>query len=192
MMRSVLLVLAFCLALAPAAMASSVFINFNDESAQAGGDLTMSQDDYGSAFLNGRFLYNDDREVTLGSAGLKFVGDPGNVPGLELGVGAQVYVGEAGEGQDWDFGAVGVGALVGYAPPVLGGIGFEGRLYYAPKIFSFLDSEGLTETAFNVGYAITPRIRILAEYQNIRAKVEDVSGRHRVDEEIRIGFAAKF
>lgn len=191
-MRKFLWVLIFCLGLAPAAMASSVFINFNDESAQAGGDMTLSQDDYGSAAFNGRFLYNDDRDVKLGSAGLKFVGEPGNVPGLELGVGIQAYVGEAGEVNDWDIGAVGVGALFGFAPPALGGIGFEGRLYYAPKIFSFLDTDGLTEAAFNVGYAITPHIRLLAEYQNIRAKVEDVSGRHRVDEEIRLGFAAKF
>nr|NIS40831.1 hypothetical protein [Desulfuromonadales bacterium] len=192
MQRRWLLVSVLVLAMTCEAAATTFDINFNDDSAQTQVDLTLGRDEYGRSDFNGRFLYNDEDETRLGSAGVRFLGHPGNAPGLELGVGAQVYAGEAGEVNSVDIGGVGVGGLFNFAPPHLGGLGIDARVVYVPKVFSFFDTERLVESALRIGFAITPRIRIHAEYQNMRIKVEDFGDTHTIDEEVRFGFTGRF
>lgn len=188
----ILLVLLMALVMAAPASATTFDINFNDDSAQGQVDLTLGRDQYGSSGFNGRFLYNDKDDTKLGSAGLRFLGEPGNVPGLELGVGAQVYGGSAGETNSADIGGIGVGGLFSFAPPQFNGLGIGGRLVYAPKVFSFFDTDRVVEAAIRLGFAITPRIKIHVEYQNVGIKIEDRSGTHTIDEEVRFGFTGRF
>lgn len=177
-----------CLMSVPA-FAQSLDINLNDYSVQVRYLYPVSEDDYGQTHLNARFLFNDDERTRLLSLGFDFVGEPGNVPGMDLGVGVHGYGGRTDEGQD--VGVVGIGAQVRYAPPTLGGFGMGARALYAPKIFSFFDSERLLETAVRIGYAVTPKIRLHLEYQNIRVDFER-RGTRIIDEGIRVGFEARF
>ncbi|MFO7983299.1 MAG: YfaZ family outer membrane protein [Desulfuromonadales bacterium] len=192
MKTRMILVLIMVFAVTTPVWATTFDINFNDDSAQAQVDLTLNRDQYGSSSFNGRFLYNDNDDTELGSIGLRFRGEPGNVPGLDLGVGAQMYGGNAGEINSVDIGGIGVGGLFGYAPPHLNGLGFDGRLVYVPEVFSFFDTERVVEAALRMFFAITPRIKIHAEYQNIGIKIEDRSGTHTIDEEVRFGFTGRF
>jgi hypothetical protein len=73
----------------------------------------------------------------------------------------------------------------------LGGVGVGGKIYYAPRIFTGLDAERLLETGVRLAYAVTPKVRVFAEYQNIRSDFED-RGNWTIDEEVRVGFQASF
>jgi len=188
MKKSLLFFLLLCLPALPA-WSSSLELSFNDTSAQAGFDFPLRSDDYGTMQVEGRALYNEDEETRLGSAGLVFVGEPGNVPGFSLGVGGLLYGGRTDERQDLL--ALGVGGKLNYAPPALGGFGVTGKVYYAPRIFTGLDAERLLETGIRLGYAVTPKVRVFAEYQNIRCDFED-RGSWSIDEEARVGFQASF
>ena len=84
----ILLTLVFCLS-ATAAFADSLDIGFSDESFQLVYEHPVSHDEYGTVLVNGRFLYNDEKDTKLGSVGLDFIGKPGNISGLDLGAGAK-------------------------------------------------------------------------------------------------------
>ena len=86
MKKYLLLSFLLCLSTVPA-WSSSFDLSFNDTSAQAQLAFPLRSDDYGTMQLEGRALYNDQEDTRLGSAGLVFVGEPGNIPGLSLGVG---------------------------------------------------------------------------------------------------------
>ncbi len=188
-MRKAAAILCLALVAATSAWGDSLDLAFNDESAQLRYDLLVNQDYYGKSLLKARFLYNDDEETRLGSLGFAFVGEPGNIPGLELGVGVDLDGGRTDPGED--ILALAVGALFAYAPPSLGGLGLSARGYYAPRIFSLLDVERLVESEVRLGFAITPKISLHVGYQNIRADVED-HGWWTIDEGVRAGFTAQF
>jgi len=188
MKKSLLPALLFCLA-AFEAPAATLDLDFNDSSVQVGFAHNLREDEYGFSRGRLRFLYNDHEETTLGSAGLDFAGSPGNVPGLEVGIGAQLLGGEADRSQDLLALAVGVQAT--WAPPTLGGLGFGGRVSYAPGIFCWMDSERMVESALRVSYAVTPRAGLFLEYQNIRSDFEE-HGNWTIDDGVRGGFEARF
>lgn len=174
------------------AAANSLELNFNDDSAQARLGVIINQDAYGSSLLDFRGVFNDDKNANawMASGGFDFIGEPGNAPGLELGIVTDVKVGDS-DGPDTDFGAVGVGGLVRYFPPALGGFGVGGRVVYSPKIFTFLEAERLLEFSTRVGYVITPKIGVHVEFQKVEVDF-DRWGKHDLDEEVRVGFEARF
>lgn len=178
----------FCFT-ASVASADSIDIGFNDESFQLVYERGLSQDDYGTMLFNGRFLYNGDEETKLGSAGLDFIGQPGNIPGLSLGAGVKFYAGEA---DNVDFANLGVGLRGDYVLPQLQGLGVAARVNYAPKVFSFRDSERLIESEVRLTYSVLPKVKLYLGYQNIRLDVEDRSGHSTIDDSVRIGFVGTF
>jgi len=188
MFKHVLLVTVFSL-LATIAAAGSVDIGLSNKSFQLGYEQSINQDDYGTVMANGRFLYNDDKDLTLGSIGVDFVGDPGNVPGLSLGVGGKLYLGGADSGID--FTNLAVGLRSSYILPQLQGVGVSGHIYYAPEVFSFQDSEHLVESGVRLTYAILPKATLYIGYQYINLGVEHRKNR-TVDDSIRIGFIGSF
>jgi len=188
MFKHVLLVTIFSL-FATIAAAGSVDIGLSNKSFHLGYEQSINQDDYGTVMANGRFLYNDDKDLKLGNIGLDFVGSPGNVPGLSLGVGSRLYLGSAEHGTD--FSNLAVGLRSSYILPQLQGLGVSGHIYYAPEVFSFQDSEHLLESGIRLTYAILPKATLYIGYQHI-----DLGVKHRknqtVDDSIRIGFVGSF
>ena len=175
--------------MAGSAAAASMDLSFNDDSAQLQFSYPLVEDDYGATRLNGRVLYNDPEDTGLVSGGCEFWGSPGNVPGLQLGIGGQLIGGRTDDSQD--FINLGVSGQASYAPPVFGGWGMTAKLTYAPKIFSFLDSDHLVESGLRLHYAMTPRVKLFVEYQAIQNKFED-EGTWTIDEGVRVGFNAHF
>jgi len=169
--------------------AATIELGINDFSVQLHVSQPVLADDYGRVEAEGRFLYNNREETRLGSAGLLFAGEPGNVPGLNLGIGGQLYGGRTDQQQDLL--ALGVGGRVVYAPPVMGGLGVSGRIYYAPQILAGLDADRLLESAIRLGYSITPKVRLYGEYQNVRSDFKN-HGNWTIDEGVRLGFEATF
>jgi hypothetical protein len=188
MKKWLLLFLLSCPIVAPAT-ATSVDLGLNDFSVQLQFAQPLHEDDYGTVQAEGRLLYNDREETKIASAGLLFIGEPGNVPGLNLGIGGQLYGGRTDDRQDLL--ALGVGGRLAYAPPMLGGVGIGGKLFYAPQILAGLDADRLLETGVRLSYAVTPMVRVYGEYQNLRSDFED-RGNWTIDEGVRLGFEASF
>lgn len=176
------------LAVAPA-QATSFELGLNDSSAQLRLGQPLRSDELGQTLLQARLLYSDKEETKLGSLGLEFAGEPGNVLGLEVGVGASAYLGETHRGRD--FFNLALTLRAEYAPPALGGLGIAGRLAYAPEVLSFAESESLFETAGQVSYAVTPKARVFLEYQNLRNEFER-RGNWTIDDAVRLGFQTHF
>ncbi len=170
--------------------AASVDIGFNDNSFQLVYETPVSDDDYGTSLINGRFLYNGDEDTKLGSVGFDFTGEPGNISGLRVGAGVKGYAGRTDN--DVDFGNVGLGLRIDYTLPQLQGLGFSGRLNYAPKVFSFGDSDRLLETEARITYAVMPKVKLYLGYQNVRLGIDDHAGHMTIDDSVRIGFVGSF
>ncbi|PLX97718.1 MAG: hypothetical protein C0623_14815, partial [Desulfuromonas sp.] len=141
-----------CLMLVPfSAQATKLALDFNNESAEIRLDVPLTADEFGRSVIGGRYLYNEDEDTDMGTAEFKFFGEPGAVPGLEVGAG---FIGYVGETQDiLDFRNIGIGVMASYAPGQLQGLGFSARVVYSPDIFSWGDSDGLTEFNTRVSYA---------------------------------------
>ena len=189
MIKRILLVMVFCLT-ATIAVAGSVDIGFSNNSFQLGYEHPINQDDYGVVMANGRFLYNGDEETKLGSFGLDFIGKPGNISGLDLGVGTKLYVGKTDSDADFINLAIGLGGS--YVIPQLQGLGVSGHFYYAPEVFSFQDSERLIESEVRLTYAVLPKATIYIGYQNIGLDIENRNGSRTIDDSVRIGFVGSF
>ncbi len=185
------LLLVLCAMLLPlSAKATMLALDFNDDSAEVRFDVELTGDDYGRSVLGGRYLYNDDEESEMISVELKFLGDPGAVPGLEVGAG---FIGYVGESHDvFDFSNVGVGLMADYTPATLQGLGFAGRLVYSPDIFSWQDSDGLFEYHLRINYAITPKVKVYAGYQSIESEVDGSKVDVDIDEDARVGLQVRF
>lgn len=182
-------VVALCLCAATAG-AASLEMNLNDDSIQAQVFLPVTEDAYGTTQFGVRGLYNDDHDTKLLSGEVDFLGKPGDVPGLTAGVGAIVWGGEAGPRDGADILAVGIGVKAGFAPPQLMGIGIDGKFFYGPKILAGGDSERIYESALRVSYAFIPKARVFVEYQKIHVDFDGGDG--NIDDDLRIGFEAKF
>ena len=170
------------------ATAGSLDLGFNDDSFKVGYEHTINQDNYGSVVVGGTFLYNEDS--ILGNAGLDFVGNPGNLTGLNLGIGTKIYAGNTDS--DFDFINLAIGVRGDYTFPQLQGIGMAAHIYYAPKVFSWQDAERLLDTEARITYAIVPKAKLFIAYQFINLGIEDTNNDYRIDESIRIGFTASF
>ncbi len=187
------LILFFCL-LTARAEADNVGLTLNDFSAQLEYRHILLEDSLGKSAVFGRLLYNDDQETRIGSAGFELIGEPGNIMGLEVGASLQLYGGDtdADQDSDQDLVALAVGARSEYYPPMLGGLGASAKLFYAPEILSFIDAERLFEAGVGLGFAFTPRVRLVVEYQAIRAGFEEQRNTWTIDETVRAGFLARF
>lgn len=171
-------------------MADTVRVGFNDDSFQLGYERPLVRDDYGNIVGNLGFIYNDDKSTKLGHVGLDFVGNPGQYPGLEFGIGTRLVAGSTS--RSTDFINLGIGARGAYVPPQLNGIGFAASVYHAPQIFSFRDSDRLTQADVMVTYAIIPKVQLSLGYYNTRLKDDRDNQNQTIDSGLRIGFNGSF
>ena len=175
--------------LAPSAVwAGSFALDFNNESAQFDYVQLLNREAYGESDARLRLLYNEDTDTFLGTVGAGVKGTPGNIPGLETGV--QITI-NGSDTNDEEMLAIGVGLQIDYAPPVLQGFGMMAGVHYAPKVFSFFDSERYLETGAGIYFAFMPHANLTLSYQNILIDFED-NNNVRVDDSLRIGVKLEF
>jgi hypothetical protein len=170
--------------------AASIDIGFNDDSFQLGADWTLSATPYGDTIGNARYLYSDDEGTRLASAGIDFIGTPGNFPGLSTGLGVKTYHGQADS--DIEFTNIGIGLRVGYTSPQLRGLGADASIYYAPRIFSFRDAERMLDSQIRLTYPIIPKAKVFIGYQHIKLDLDNGANDETIDKSLRVGFVATF
>jgi len=181
-------VLVFSLLAAPC-WGADFSLLLNNDSAQGTFSVDLDKSDYGATFAGLRLLYNGDQETWLGSVAGGVTGEPGNIPGVKVGV---ELLGNMGVTKnDHDLLVIGLGALVSYQPPQFQGAGVYTRLQYAPELLCFLDSEGMTEFAIGLSYAVTPKATISLEYQNVDVDFKNVDGKD-IDNSVRAGIVFHF
>ena len=161
----------------------------NDNSAQANLDISLDKNEYGSSFGGIRVLYNDKKETLLGSLSGGVSGEPGDIPGLKLGVEILGNLGTSKENNDLL--SLGLGLLASYQPPQLQGFGTYVRGQWTPELLSFLDCEGMVEGAFGVSYMVMPKATLKVEYQVIEADFKDAKNQD-IDESLRVGVVFHF
>lgn len=183
MLKIVLAALAAVLFFAGSCWSADFSLVINDDSVQGVFGSAFNKNEFGESIVAGRLLYNDDKDTLLGSVGAGVIGEPGNVDGLKAG--AQV-IGNFGSSNNRDLLTFGLGVLVSYQPPQLQGLGTYGRLQYAPKLLSFLDSERMWEAAVGLSFMFTPKAIALLEYQNVEVDFEK-TGKRTIDDSVRIG-----
>lgn len=188
-MRSLILAIFILFVTTTVAMAGAVGLDFNNDSAEARLSLPISQDEYGKVLFNGRYLYNSDEKTNLGSGAVAFYGEPGNIPGLTLGAGFIGYFGRTHK--DYDNLNVGLVGEAEYMPAALSGFGVGARFAFAPKVFSFIDSEGLIEMSGRVFYAVTPKVHVYLNYQWIEGDYKNARNL-KLDSDLRFGIRAFF
>jgi len=192
MFKTILTSVAVLCLCAATAGAAAFDMSLNDDSIQAQVFLPVTEDAYGTTLIGVRGLYNDDHETKLLSGEVDFLGKPGDIPGLTAGVGMIVWGSEVGFGDNnADILSVGIGAKAAFAPPQFMGVGIDGKFFYGPKILTTGDSERVFESAVRVSYAFIPKARIFVEYQKIHVDF-DGGGDGNIDDDLRIGFEAKF
>ena len=189
MKRTLILSILFMLLTSGVSMAGSIGLDFNDDSAEGSVSFTLTEDEYGKVLFNGRYLYNSDEDTNLGSVDLSFYGEPGNIPGLTFGAG---FIGYVGKSQKvYDTLNIGLKGEVEYMPAQLAGVGFGAKVAYAPKVFSFMDSDGLLEYSGQVFYAVTPKIHVYIDYQRIEGET-DTNSDIKIDRDLRFGLRGFF
>ncbi len=163
-------------------------IALNHRAVDARGGTFVGEDPSGRMALGGRIFHDDDRDATLGAFLAGFTTDASAAQGLEISLGIEGFLGRA-EHRDVD--AVALGFEVAWAPVRARGGFVGGRLYYAPKILSWRDTESLLDWSLRGGYRITPKIFVLAEFEGIHADFEGQGGR-TIGRDALFGFGARF
>ena len=188
-MRTFIVAMIFLLLTTSLAMAGSFGLDFNNNSAEGRLSLPLNEDDYGTTLFNASYLYNSDKRTNLLTTAVGFYGEPGNIPGLTLGAGFIGYFGNTHK--TYDNLNVGLEGEAEYMPAALKGVGFGARLGFAPKVFSFMDSEGLFEWSARVFYAVTPKIHLYVNYQRITGDYKSANN-VTLDSDARFGIRAFF
>ena len=188
MKRTLILSVLLVLLTTSVAMAGSLGLDFNNDSAEGSVSFTMNEDEYGKVLFNGRYLYNSAEDTNLGSTAINFYGKPGNIPGLTIGAG---FIGYVGKSHKSDTLNVGLKGEAEYMPAQLAGVGFGAKVAFAPKVFSFMDSEGLLEYSGQVFYAVTPKIHVYVVYQGIDGET-DMNNDIKIDRDLRFGLRGFF
>lgn len=186
--RKILFAAAMLAAVPAAAGATGLDFSFNDEAAQVVVSQVTVEDANGKVEMGLRGLYSDPEDTRLVSFGADVTGRIAPVPGLDLGVGVKGYFGDSDKD---DILAGGLGAVAGFEPEALRGIGFAAEYFYCPKVFSGLDTERLTEFETRASYTIVPRASVYVSYSEIRADIEN-KGYRTVDDGFRVGVALEF
>ncbi len=153
---------------AGAAHAQSLELSLNDETARVRYATPMWGQQYGRVEVEGGLLYDTDDDVLL-DAGMLVYNDSWQSP-LELGIGGRFYYVDTGPNE---LGGLALGGRFMYAPQNWHGLGVGGHAYYAPRIVSFGDADGLTELAARVSYQLMPQANVYVERHDISADLKN-------------------
>lgn len=155
---------------------------------QASTGRHLGNDPKGRFAIGGRGLLGDDHDTKLGAFVARFEAETTSVPGLEFGIGVDVWLGES---ENLDVAAAVIGVQAVMAPPAWHGAFVGARVGYAPSVFAWSDTERLLEWSVRGGWHVTPRISVLVEYQRIEADF-DGAGSRELDDTVKAGFGGRF
>jgi hypothetical protein len=171
-----------------AARAQMVSLALNDNAFDAWGGFYLGRDDASRVLLGGRYLYADDEDTKYPAFLVAFAGRPDAMEEVSFHLGVQGVFAEA---SNLDVEAIAVGGFGEWVPKNWKGVYLGARLFYAPEVFSFDDTEGIFEYAARGGYVINEKFQAFLEYSEIEAEIA-VLGDVSVDDGVKIGFEFGF
>ena len=96
-----------------------------------------------------------------------------------------------GEAADQDVRALALGGKLTWLPDSLGGLYFEGEIFFAPSVLSFGDTEEVMNWVVRGGFEVTPKLHIFVDYSKFEVEVENF-GNIDVEKTARLGATLKF
>lgn len=171
--------------------AQTLDLNLSNDTAEAAFSAPFASTSFGkSAYqISVLFSENDADNNWITGAGFFVSGEAGaDAPGLEFGVGVNVYIGEVSTQQ---FAAIPLGAQVTYRPPLLNRFFTKLAVEYAPDIVTFNDGDKLLLSLVRAGYEILPNADIYVGYRNTQVGIKD-GPNMAVDEGWHVGVHLSF
>jgi len=176
-----------------AATAGSAELSFNDNSFDAWLMFGSGKDEDAQFQFGGRYLYSDSDEddASLPAVVAGFASQPASNKEMRFFLGAQAFLGKA---QEQDIEGVGVGGDLTWTPESWKGVFVGARLYYAPSVFCFGDTDSVFEWAGRAGYEINPKIRAFLEYSKLSADLDSSQtvGQVDIEDGLTIGIGVRF
>lgn len=167
----------------------------------SGLDLSVSGDSVRAAY---------DTELTLSGLNFTLSGmhntDYGNVFGIGLGLRANanpgrspvtVWIGFKGLWLDPDYRrvdsgtALALGGSIKYVLPQFNRLSFGGRVFWAPSVVSFGNTDHYLGAAVRAGYRVLPNATVYVGYRRVAAAYEHTD-ELIMDEGLNVGFALRF
>lgn len=188
-MKSKLVVAAAVLVLSIGASQAGFFdLAVNDNAFDIWAGFNLGKNEEAQTIIGGRYLYVDDEDSSIPAFFLGFSSKPAANDEIEFVLGTQVFFGSS-DNQDTE--GVALGGSASWTPSKWKGVFVGGRIYWAPGVFCFGDTDGMTEWAIQAGYKFNPKMRIFLEYSDFSVDVENF-GSVSVDSGVKVGFGAKF
>lgn len=169
--------------LAATAQAATIDINLSDESVRAEYDAPLPQQRLNLS-VGGMYHEEDNADATLLHAGLH---TQEHTAQYSVGVGAKGYWLNA---DNIDGIAVGLGAQGSFSVPQLPLVRFGGHLYFAPKVTSFSDLDGLTDFAVRAYYQALKDVDVYVGWRKLSVDVNGNDG--SLDKGLNFGFVMNF
>jgi YfaZ precursor len=149
---------------------------------------------YGGADIGFGALINEDNDVVLNGSILVSGNSAGDVQALQFGVGAKAYAGflDGPKGSlNKDGGAIAIGASLRYVFSSAMPVAILGEAFYAPKVTSIAQFDGLLEYRLGVELEVTPSARAYIGYRNLEITFDnDID--YEVDDAAHIGVRFEF
>lgn len=187
MFKRILAACVFVWSLSAVAIAGTIDLGLNEDSAEMSFRQVISEDTLGSSELVIKGVHDSkDEDVSIIAVGLDVFGEL--LEGMNLGIGARVFGVDV---VNYEVASLALGGMLKYEPPALYGVGFYCSAYYSPKIFTWADGENLQDIDAGVSYQLVPRAAVFVGYNKTRIDFE-IGGRTTVDEGIRGGISIDF
>lgn len=174
---------------AAASAANTLDMNFSNESVRARYSQDVNSSPQGRKEIGMGVLYNTDNNVMF-DAWFQITDEAGSkAPGLDAGVGFKAYVGQT---DTQDYMAVAIGGELLYRPVQNNRVLFQGGMFFAPGIVTFLDADNLWEANLRVGYEILPTALAYVAYRTIRVNFEIAEDEEEIDRGAQLGLELRF
>ncbi len=153
--------------------AQTLDLNLSNETAEAAFSAPFASTSFGKSAYQISVLFSENNADNnwITGAGFFVSGEAGvDAPGLEFGVGVNIYLSEV---ENQQFAAIPLGAHVMYRPPMLNRFFAKLAFEYAPDIVTFNDGDKLLLSLVRTGYEILPNADIYVGYRNIQVGLKD-------------------
>ena len=174
------------LALAAPVAADSLDLNLHDDALR----VTYSTGAFHQGLdLDLGYLYAKKRGQTghVAHVGLQVAGQNLSDQGeFDVGLGGRLVYTDTNSGEG---GNLALGGTVRFSPINL--VGLNGSLFYAPRIASFMDSDGYREWGVSVDYQALARGFVYLGYRNVETRIKD-RGTHEIDDSLHVGMKLLF
>lgn len=185
-----LIALIVCAITSGSLYARTLDINLSSDAAQFKYASLIGATNFGRSELGFGFLYNED-DTLLGEISLLVIDEAGSKsPGLEVGVGPKLYIGDPDD-PNIDFVAIGLGGQLRYKNMQAPRVVYGASLFYAPSIVAFGDADQMYEFDMRIEYELLPTANIYLGYRSIQADIKNGND-VEVDESAVVGLRFTF